>query len=462
MLDQVTDGLSDVQLERALVALLFQNQDAIGQIGKLDAEDFTQPELGAILLACADASARGQRISAVNLKPRLQGITTLDGADGLAILRSLTVGNIPPRADEIARRLRELAERRRASDYLRTVAQTAYDESIELRALAQDAAKHLETFGEPEVVKDEVTPNLQSLANSFIEYLQSDEPPVEITTGLADLDEATGGWHRGQFAILAGRPSMGKSTVALSSLLRTAAAGHGVLFFSFEMPANQIAARALTDFAYTDPPIAYADLKPRQSERYIPRLKAAAEKFAGLPLQIVTNVGMSADEVMERAKKAQSDFEKIGKSLDLVVIDLLTKIVPTGNYPGQPVKELDEISQAMCVMAKRLKVAVVGLHQLNRQNEDRDNQRALMSDLRGSGSLEQDADAVIFCFRPAYRLERQVTDDPSEKQANEIALRELQFDMELQIAKQRNGPTTKIDAWCDVKACAVRNKSFRR
>jgi replicative DNA helicase len=454
--------LSDHELERLLIAQLFHSERAIDHIGALEAEDFTDPNLGAILMACADVHSRGGRITPVNMITRLRGIMTLDGEDGLAIIQKLTVGDNAPRVDEVARRLRDLAERRRASDYLRSAADAMNDESLSLEALAQDAQKHLETLSSPEISGTEDAPHLHTLAKDFVAYLQSEEPPVEITTGLRDLDEATGGWHRGQFIILAGRPSMGKTTVALSSLLRTARAGHGVLFFSLEMAANQIAARALTDIAYTDPPIAYADLKPRRSDHFIARLSAAAERFEGLPLEIETKPGPTADQIFSRAKSAAAPFEKVGKRLDLVVIDHLLKVSPSGRYAGNPVKELDEVSLAMCDMAKRLNVAVVGLHQLNRDNEDRENQRAMLPDLRGSGSLEQDADVVLFCYRPAYRIERLVTDDEAEREANEALLSVVRYDLELQIAKQRNGPTSNINLWCDVKSNAVRNKEWRR
>jgi len=461
MLDSLPDGLSDPELERLLIAQIFHSPGAIDQIGALEAEDFTQSDLGAILMACVDAHERGLRITAVNVIARLRGIANLDGDDGLAIIKKLTVGQNAPLTAEVAIRLRDLAERRRAREYLTQAAHSASDESITLTALARDASKHLETFGSDSSPAEAAAPHIHSLAHDFLRYLQSDEPPVEITTGLQDLDEATGGWHRGQFIILAGRPSMGKSTVALSSLLRTARAGHGVLFFSLEMPANQIAARALTDIAYTEPPIPYAELKPKRADHYIPRLTKAANLLKDLPLEIETKPGPTAEQIFQRARSTAGAFAKQGKKLDLVVIDHLLKVSPSGRYAGNPVKELDEISNAMCEMAKKLNCAVIGLHQLNRDNEDRENQRAMLSDLRGSGSLEQDADVVLFCYRPAYRLERLVSEDPEEREANGNLLNVVRYDLELQIAKQRNGPTTNINLWCDVTANAVRNKAWR-
>src|SRR5262249_23093484 len=131
-----------------------------------------------------------------------------------------------------------------------------------------------------------------------------------------------------------------------------------------------------------------------------------------------------------------------------------------------PVKELDEISEGMCVMAKTHNAAVIGLHQLNREVEKRDNPRPLMSDLRGSGSLEQDADTILFCYRPAYRCERQVEDleglKDSERRADvEAAAEALKHKLEIQIAKQRNGPTTSLNFWVDMAANVVKDKDWQ-
>src|SRR5690606_13032642 len=153
-----------------------------------------------------------------------------------------------------------------------------------------------------------------------------------------------------------------------------------------------------------------------------------------------TKRGLTVGEITARVRKAREDFEKRGISLSLVVVDHLGKVRPSDRYAGQPVKELDEISDGMCALASSLNVAVLGLHQLNRAVESRDNQRPIMPDLRGSGSLEQDADVVLFVYRPAYRYERQL-EDPDNRAEAEIKATALKHDLEVQIAKQRNGPT---------------------
>lgn len=125
-------------------------------------------------------------------------------------------------------------------------------------------------------------------------------------------------------------------------------------------------------------------------------------------------------------------------------------------------KELDEISEAMCVMAKSLNVAVLGLHQINRQVETRENQRPTLADLRGSEALEQDADVVLFVYRPAYQYERQLQEGADAEQDAQAKLAACKPVLELQVAKQRNGPTQTLKFFCDMAANVVRDKDWRR
>lgn len=460
MLDVLPEAFSDVDLEKALVALVLKDGRAIERIGDLAAEDLTDFTMSAVLAAALNAKSEGKPVSTVTILPQLRGMIALDGSTGLDVVSKLTVDGIEPRVDEISRRLKEISLRRQMSEYLKAVARDAVDEKKRPRSLVDDIGKKLEDYVKVDAEKSP-TDTISSVSAGFLEYLKSDVAEIEISTGLTDLDNATAGWHRGQFAIIAGRPSMGKSMFALSSMLKTARAGHGVLFFSLEMSKFQIAARSLADFAYTEPVIQYKDLRPGKAAVHMHRLEEAAALLKGLPIQIDATSGLTASEIFERTKRAVETFAKSGKRLDCVYVDHLLKVTPSGRYAGQPVKELDEVSQAMCDIAKKLNVAVVGLHQLNRENEGRDNQRGMLSDLRGSGSLEQDADLVLFCYRPAYRYERLNPETPEEREERDHVLNALRHSFELQIAKQRQGPTETIELFCDVTANAIRNKGFR-
>lgn len=466
--------LTDGELERALIALVLADNSTLDHLGKLTPDDLADPILAATLEAALDLHREKRPVNLVTMKARLGGMPVDDHRTGLDVVRSLSFGAAMPDVRDIVHRLRSLAVRRRLASYLGAIAQSMAEESSGATALAADAIQQLNGFLSDAVETEHTAFNLHDAAQEFLAWVQSDGDPVEIPTGLKSLDDATGGWHRGQFAILAGRPSMGKSTIALSSMLRTAAKGYGVLFFSLEMTKQQLVARALTDFAYTKPAIAYSDLKPgtrtdfvtgevvnRVSSAQMRRLEEAAARFKGMPIEIETKSGLTAADILGQTRRWAETMRKRGTPLALVVVDHLLKVVPSGRYAGQSVKELDEVSEAMCVMAKSLDVAVLGLHQLNRQVESRDNPRPVMSDLRGSGSLEQDADVIMFAYRPAYQYERQAQ-EPDKKVEAQMVAEELKHDLELQIAKQRNGPTRLIELYCDMAANVVRDKDFNR
>lgn len=466
MRDDLSQGyaqpLTDQALERALVALIFADNANITKIGKLEPEDLTDPVMAAALAGALDMHAEEKPINLVTLKARLEGVRIEDDRTGLDVLRSLSLGGALPSIKDIATRLKVLAAKRRLADSLRALADATADESQPMTALAADGIRQLNDYLADALAERKTSFELHEAAHDFIDWLQGEGDTVEIPTGLRDLDDATGGWHRGEFGILAGRPSMGKSCIALGSMLRTAAKGYGVLFFSLEMTKRQVTSRALTDFAYTIPAMAYSDLKPgRTNTHVVDRLLTAAERFKGLPLEIETRNGLTAGDIYARARRAAEEFKARGQNLALVVVDHLLKVRPSSRYAGQPVKEIDEVSEAMCVMAKSLDVAVLGLHQLNRQVESRDNPRPLLSDLRGSGSLEQDADVVLFAYRPAYHYERQLQEGEDAGIA-EAKLETVKNDLEIQIAKQRNGPTKTLHFWVDMSANVVRDKDWRR
>lgn len=334
--------------------------------------------------------------------------------------------------------------------------------------LAADAVGQLNEFLSERGGNEYATAfQLPEAAEETLQWLARGGDPVEISTGLTALDNATNGWHRGEFAIIAGRPSMGKSALALASMLATAERGEAVLFFSLEMTKRQVVARAMARAIYpqnlqyvTSPPIAYADIKPgRFSERELEQLRRTIAMFEGQQIEIETRNGLSMADIFGRVRQAKKDFESRGWNLALVVVDHLLKIRPSSRYAGHSVKELDEVSEGMCVLAKSENVAVVGLHQLNRGVESRENQRPIMSDLRGSGSLEQDADVVLLPYRPAYRLERMMQEGtPAEKLEAQKLLSLSQNILEVQIAKQRNGPTATLNFWVDMKANVVRDQ----
>jgi replicative DNA helicase len=272
-------------------------------------------------------------------------------------------------------------------------------------------------------------------AERFIESM--DKP--SISTGIRALDERLGGLHRGELVILAGRPSMGKTALANQISRNVAERGGAVHFGSLEMPKEQLAARAMSAFSlrreYGTQRVQYYHLRNGSNvDRGLLR-----ELKAELPRSLVID-DRAAQTLAQLEHSARATRRQRGR-LDLIVVDYL-QLMRATRSDGR-VNEVSEISAGLKAIAKRLDVPVLALSQLSRQVENRENKRPQLSDLRESGSIEQDADAVCFVYRESYYLERAEPDgsDAGEWAKWKSALERCKDDIEVITAKQRGGPT---------------------
>lgn len=284
------------------------------------------------------------------------------------------------------------------------------------------------------------------------------------TTGLKDLDRMLGGWPKGELSVVAGRPGMGKSAFATSSLLRTAKAGHGCQFFSLEMTERQLGARMLTDIAYNSQrPIMYQDVLRRQVQDLDrPRLMQAHAILDKLPISIEEQRGLTISDIIARARKLADKYDKDGGTLDVVFVDHMLLVRPSSRYAGNRVREVAEISDGLASLAKELQCAVVALCQLNRGVEGRDSKRPTLSDLRDSGAIEEDASTVTFLYRPAYYLAQKKPETAEERAVLDELLEKDGKLLEFIVAKNRNGEVGIVDAFTEIGANAVRDKEWRR
>ncbi len=280
-------------------------------------------------------------------------------------------------------------------------------------------------------------------------------------TGFADLDGVVCGWPLAQLSVVAGRPGMGKSAFAVSAALNAAKSGAHVLIFSLEMTAEQLGGRMLTDIAYTTiDPVKYRSRRSSLLGRHRDLAEQAAGKLKALSIRVCDRSGVTAEDIATLARMHALELKEQGKSLDLVMVDHIGLVVPSDAYRGNRVREVAETTQALANMAKRLDVPVVGLCQLNRAVEGRENKRATLSDLRDSGAIEEDASLVLMLYRPAYYIEKERYDDSHEEQARLETLRLCANKLEVAIEKNRNGPPGRVDLFVDIGANAVRNASF--
>lgn len=300
---------------------------------------------------------------------------------------------------------------------------------------------------------------LADIAQQTVDRLRSGEKPNLVDTGLADLNSDIGGWTRGELTILAGRPSMGKTTVALSSLRQAARRGVTSLFFSMEMSRQALSDRMLSDAVFnSQTPVHYTNIiRGQVSPRDIDRLQDAQQSMVGHPMRIDDQSRMTVTEIGVRIRRYQDELERQGKRLDVVCLDHLGFIRASDRYAGQRVNEVGEISAAMKEMAKELDVAMILLCQLSREVERREDKRPQLSDLRDSGNLEQDADTVIFAFRKAYYLARIQYDKIDDENERIAELEVMERIIELLGLKTRNGPIFTRRLFADMGSNAVRD-----
>lgn len=290
----------------------------------------------------------------------------------------------------------------------------------------------------------------------------------DVPTGLHDLDKTIGGWPRGELSVIAGRPCMGKTAFAISSLMAAASGGYGCLFLSLATPKRQIGARLLAAAAYNDKEasVTYRDILRHHhrcgalgSNRYA----NARKRLENMTMQIHDQCDISIEDIYTRTREVCSDLENslLGK-LDLIVVDHVGLIKPSARYAGSRVNELAEISGGLSRLARATNAAVVAVSQLNRGAESREDRRPILSDLRDSGVIEEDASVVVLLYRPAYYIEQFKPEDDDVAKYRDACLERRGNTLEFIVAKNRNGAPAVIDAFVDISANVIRDREWRR
>ena len=279
---------------------------------------------------------------------------------------------------------------------------------------------------------------IEMASNAF----KNEEGIVGVPTGLRDLDDRLGGLHKSDLIIIAGRPSMGKTALATNIAFNAAkklqddAKKSSIAFFSLEMSSEQLSTRILAEQSR----IKSNDIRRgRISEEQFDKFIETSKNVSELPLYIDETPAISIASLSNRARRIKRLY-----GLDMVVIDYI-QLMRASNFKEGRVQEISEITQGLKALAKELSVPVVALSQLSRAVEARDDKKPQLSDLRESGSIEQDADVVMFVYREAYYLERKeprpATVEHAEWQAK---MNEVSNLAEIIIGKQRHGPTGNI------------------
>ena len=415
---------SSNQAEQALLGGIMLDNSSWDRIADLvGAADFFRPDHRLIFNAIQGLSERSQPADAVTLGEYLASRGELADAGGAAYLAEL-VTDTPSAANvaNYARIIRERALLRRLIEVGNEIASSAYrPEGRPIEELVDEAERRVFEIGERGQRRGSGFIRLSEVLNATMDRLdllhQSQGAITGLPTGFTRLDEYTAGLQPGDLIIIAGRPSMGKTSLALN-IAENAALGarKSAAVFSMEMSVEQLAFRMVSSLGRVD----QSHLRNgRFSDDDWPRINGAIQQMAEAPIYIDDTPSMTPTEVRARARRLQRE-----RGLDLIIVDYLQLMRVAGTAENRAT-EISEISRSLKGLARELRVPIIALSQLNRSVESRADKKPVMSDLRESGAIEQDADLILFI----YRDEVYNHDSPRKGIAD------------INVAKQRNGPT---------------------
>lgn len=405
-----------------LGALLIDNQAWINIADRIQGEDFYRRDHQIIFQGVKDLIDRDQPCDIITLSEILEKRTQLEAVGGMAYLGALAK-NTPSAANIItyADIVRERSVLRQLIRVGTDIASSGFNpEERDIKELLDDAERRVFEIAEQDARQGGFVPIknlLVEAVDKIDELFNKDSPVTGTATGFKNFDEMTSGLQKADLVIVAGRPSMGKTSFAMN--IAEHAAIHGkvpVAVFSMEMPGEQLAMRLMSSLGRIDQ---HKVRTGKLEDDDWPRLTSAIGMLAETPLFIDDTAALSPSELRARARRLVREQGPLG----LIVIDYLQLMQMPGNRENRAT-EVAEISRSLKALAKELSTPVVALSQLNRSLEQRPNKRPVMSDLRESGGLEQDADLIVFIYRDEVYHE-----DSEDKGTAEII-----------IAKQRNGP----------------------
>ncbi|MBM3509951.1 MAG: replicative DNA helicase [Alphaproteobacteria bacterium] len=447
----------NAEAEQALLGAILVNNDAALKVSSfLRPEHFIEPVHARIYEAALKLIERGHLADPVTLKGYFERDDALAGVGGPTYLAQLAAAAVTIiNAEDYGRTIYDLALRRQLIGIGETMVNTAYDPAIEETSSAQVENAERQLFGLAQLGQAEGGFKSFTLASSLA--LENAEAAYKrdgqlsgVTTGFSDLDEKLGGLHRSDLIILAGRPSMGKTALATNIAFNAARSfreeigtdgrpqvveGAAVAFFSLEMSAEQLATRILAE--QSNIPSERIRRGTISSEQFA-NLTRAAQELETLPLYIDDTPALSIAALTTRARRLKRTH-----NIGMIVIDYLQLVRPARNRrDDNRVLEVSEITQGLKALAKQLDVPVLALSQLSRAVEQRDDKRPHLADLRESGSIEQDADVVMFIYREEYYMERSKPAEGSpERLAWEAKRKEVEGIAEVIVGKHRHGPT---------------------
>ncbi|WP_439119965.1 replicative DNA helicase [Marivita sp.] len=449
-----------VEAEQQLLGAILTNNDVFDRIASIiGPQHFFDPVHARIFEIASARIAKNNLASPVTLKAFMEddeGLKELGGPTYLARLAGAAISSFAVR--DYAQMIYDLAVRRDLISLGRDISARAAKVDItsgprEQIVEAEQALYKMAEQGRSESGFQSFLKAVTDAVNVANAAYQREGGLAGVSTGLVDMDRKLGGLHRSDLLILAGRPSMGKTSLATNIAFNIAKAyrkgtrpdgtegtieGGVVGFYSLEMSAEQLAARILSEAAEVpSEQIRRGDMTETEFRRFVD----AAKSLEACPLFIDDTPALPISQLAARARRLKRTH-----GLDVLIIDYLQLVKGTGKGDNR-VNEISEISQGLKAIAKELDIPVIALSQLSRQVESREDKRPQLSDLRESGSIEQDADVVMFVFREEYYKERE---KPGEHDLEKMAawqdeMERLHGRAEVIIGKQRHGPIGTVE-----------------
>jgi replicative DNA helicase len=450
----------NIEAEQALLGAILINNEAYDRVSAfLEPHHFFEPLHERIYETATKLLQNGKQATPITLKTFFEnepsiGLLTVPQYLGRLAASATSVIN----ASDYGRTIVDLSMRRNLILIGEEMVNVAYDSPVDMNPDQQieDAEGRLYSLAEKGKYGSGFMPFSTALTDAIemaAKAYERDGGLSGLSTGLRELDKMLGGLQNSDLIILAGRPSMGKTALATNIAFNIARAyrtqigltgieevvdGAKVGFFSLEMSAEQLATRVISEQAQI------SSEKIRRgliSETEFHRLVRSSQELQTLPLYIDHTGGMSIAQLAARARKLKRQ-----RNIGLVIVDYLQLLSGTKKRSDGRVQEVSEITVGLKSLAKELNVPIIALSQLSRQVESRENKRPLLSDLRESGSIEQDADVVMFVFREEYYVQRR---EPSMAKYEEHMKWRDEMDQvtglaEVIIGKQRHGPTGNV------------------
>ena len=409
------------EAEQAVLGSMLTSKEAVSKVLQwLDEQHFYKESHARIFRGMVELFSEGEPIDTVSLVDRLKKQKQLKNVGGAYYITGLvesvpTVANV----ERYSKIVLEKTLLRRLILVSHDLAKDAYDDSRDVDEILDQAEQAIFNISQKRLKGgfQQIEPILQETFERLDKIHASPGSVTGVPSGLIDLDEITSGFQPGELIIVAGRPGMGKTSLALT-MARNAAVEHNtaVGIFSLEMANHQLALRLLTAEAKVDSHLVRTGKLPKSQWQ---NLSVAVGNLAEAPIMLDDTPGIGILELRAKARRLLAE-----KKVGLIMVDYLQLMAgPKGVESRQ--QEISVISRSMKALAKELEVPVIALSQLSRAVENRTDHRPLLSDLRESGAIEQDADIVIFLYRPFL-----YTDDEEDRGKAQII-----------VAKQRNGPT---------------------